>query len=54
MQESSVIQHFTELGIEQGERKGIPVDVLEVKPARSYLKNLRADQFSSYWKSFDP
>ena len=54
MHESSVIQHFTELGIEQGERKGVLaslVDVLEsrfqpsevqtLKPALENIKELQ-------------
>ena len=34
MQESSVIQHFTELGIEQGERKGVLGSLLDVLESR--------------------
>ena len=34
MHESSVIQHFTELGIEQGERKGVLGSLLDVLESR--------------------
>ena len=42
MQESSVIQHFTELGIEQGERKGILGSLLDVLESRFQTSEVHA------------
>ena len=42
MQESSVIQHFTELGIEQGERKGVLGSLLDVLESRFQTSEVHA------------
>lgn len=42
MHESSVIQHFTELGIEQGERKGVLESLLDVLESRFQTNEVHA------------
>lgn len=42
MQESSVIQHFTEQGIEQGERKGVLESLLDVLESRFQTSEIHA------------